>query len=48
MAILFAYFQGWKRLRRGFGLLEVVIVVVIIGILATLAYPSLEGHLQRS
>jgi Tfp pilus assembly protein PilE len=25
-----------------------MIVVVIIGILATLAYPSLEGYLQRS
>ncbi|MEC8971621.1 MAG: prepilin-type N-terminal cleavage/methylation domain-containing protein [SAR324 cluster bacterium] len=37
-----------KRLRRGFSLLEVMIVVVIIGILATLAYPSLEGYLQRS
>ena len=33
---------------RGFSLLEVMIVVVIIGILATLAYPSLEGYLQRS
>jgi len=37
-----------KRLSRGFSLLEVMIVVVIIGILATLAYPSLEGYLQRS
>ena len=37
-----------KRFRRGFSLLEVMIVVVIIGILATLAYPSLEGYLQRS
>ena len=37
-----------KRLRQGFSLLEVVIVVVIIGILSTLAYPILEGYLQRS
>ncbi len=37
-----------SRLSRGFSLLEVMIVVVIIGILATLAYPSLEGYLQRS
>ena len=37
-----------KRLRQGFSLLEVVIVVVIISILATLAYPSSEGHLWRS
>ena len=35
-------------MRRGFSLLEVVIMVVIIGIPATLAYPSLEGYLQRS
>ena len=33
---------------KGFSLLEVVIVVAIIGILATLAYPSLEGYLQRA
>ena len=37
-----------RELRRGFSLLEVMIVVVIIGILATLAYPSLEAYLQRA
>ncbi len=34
--------------RRGFSLMEVMIVVVIIGILATLAYPRLEGYLLRT
>ena len=37
-----------EKIASGFSLLEVMIVVVIIGILATLAYPSLEGYLQRS
>ena len=44
----FCIISRMKILRRGFSLLEVMIVVVIIGILATLAYPSLEGYLQRS
>ena len=33
---------------KGFSLIEVMTVVAIIGILATLAYPSLEGYLQRA
>jgi len=44
----FCIISRMKRLRWGFSLLEVMIVVVIIGILATLAYPSLGGYLQRS
>ena len=44
----FCIISRMKRLRWGFSLLEVMIVVVIIGILATLAYPGLEGYLQRS
>ena len=44
----FCIISRMKILRREFSLLEVMIVVVIIGILSTLAYPSLEGYLQRS
>ena len=33
---------------KGFSLIEVMIVVAIIGILTTMAYPSLEGYLQRA
>ena len=33
---------------KGFSLIEVVIVVAIIGTLTTMAYPSLEGYLQRA
>ena len=44
----FCIISRMKRLLLGFSLLGMEIVVVIIGILATLAYPSLEGYLQRS
>ena len=37
-----------RCLKKGFSLLEVMIVVVIIGILATLVYPNMEGFLKRS
>ena len=33
---------------HGFSLMEVMIVVVIIGILAALAYPNLEKYLKRA
>ena len=35
-------------LKKEFSLLEEITVVVIVGIFATLAYPILEGYLQRS
>ena len=41
----FCIISRMKRLLLGFSLLGMEIVVVIIGMLATLANPSLEGHL---
>jgi len=41
----FCIISRMKRLRRGFSLLEVMTVAVIIGILATLVFPSLGGYL---
>lgn len=36
------------RQRRGFGLMELMIVVAIVGILAAIAYPSYTRYIQRS
>ena len=39
--------QSIRKRFHGFSLMEVIIVVVIIGILAALAYPNLEKYLKR-
>ena len=37
-----------RKRYHGFSLMEVMIVVVIIGVLAALAYPNLEKYLKRA
>jgi type IV pilus assembly protein PilE len=42
------YPQGWAERRRGFTLIEVMIVVAVIGILVGVAYPSYQDYLQKT
>lgn len=37
-----------QNANRGFTLIEVMIVVVIVGIMAAIAYPSYTEHVQRT
>ncbi|MRT01048.1 prepilin-type N-terminal cleavage/methylation domain-containing protein [Ralstonia pickettii] len=40
-------YRSW-RLSRGFTLVELMITVAIVGILAVVAYPSLNSYIQKS
>lgn len=37
-----------KQRQAGFTLIEIMIVVVIVGVLSAIAYPSYERHVKRS
>ncbi len=37
-----------KQLQSGFSLIELMIAVAVVGILASIAYPSYQGHVAKS
>lgn len=40
--------QGRRAQQRGVTLLELMIVVVVVGILASIAYPSFQEHVRKT
>lgn len=40
--------QTFSQQRHGFSLIELMVVLVVTGILAAVAYPAFTSHLQRS
>ena len=39
---------AWRKLQRGMSLLELMVVVAIITIIASVGYPSYMGHITRA
>ncbi len=35
-------------MKKGFTLIEIIIVAALLGILAAIIFPALEGHIQRA
>ncbi|UXZ54496.1 type IV pilin protein [Halomonas sp. 7T] len=49
MSYVFDYREGHvSRRQRGFTLIELLIAVVIVGIIASIAYPSYTRYVERS